>query len=78
MLFAGGQARAAAVALVAGWLLVIVADVVAVALVPGRWVVPVLGLGNTIGLTAGGLALLAAVRRVRGRRPCRARRGPRW
>jgi len=67
VLFAGGQARVAAVALVAGWLLVIVADVVAVALVPGRWVVPVLGLGNTIGLTAGGLALLAAVRRVRGR-----------
>jgi len=67
VLFAASQARVAAVALVAGWLLVIVADVVAVALVPGRWVVPVLGLGNTIGLTAGGLALLAAVRRVRGR-----------
>ena len=67
VLFAGGQARVAAAAMVAGWLLVIVADVVAVALVPGRWVVPVLGLGNTIGLTAGGLALLAAVRRVRGR-----------
>ena len=49
------------------WLLVIVADVVAVALVPDWWVVPVLGLGNTIGLTAGGLALLGAVRRARGR-----------
>jgi putative peptidoglycan lipid II flippase len=67
VLFAGGQARVAAAALVAGWLLVIVADVVAVTLVPARWVVPVLGLGNTIGLTAGGLALLAAVCRVRGR-----------
>jgi putative peptidoglycan lipid II flippase len=67
VLFAGGQAKVAAVALVAGWLLVIVADVVAVALVPDRYVVPVLGLGNTIGLTAGGLALLGAVHRVRGR-----------
>jgi putative peptidoglycan lipid II flippase len=67
VLFAGGQAKVAAVALVAGWLLVIVADVVAVAMVPARWVVPVLGLGNSIGLTAGGLALLGAVRRARGR-----------
>jgi putative peptidoglycan lipid II flippase len=55
------------VALVAGWLLVIAADVVAVALVPDWWVVPVLGLGNTIGMSASGLALLGAVRRARGR-----------
>ena len=67
VLFADGRARLAAVALVAGWLLVIVADVIAVALVPPRWVVPVLGLGNTAGLTACGLALLAVVRGVRGR-----------
>ncbi len=51
----------------AGWLLVIVADVIAVVLVPSRWVVPVLGLGNTAGLTACGLALLAVVRSRRGR-----------
>jgi putative peptidoglycan lipid II flippase len=67
VLFADGRARLAAVALVAGWLLVIVADVIAVALVPPRWVVPVLGLGNTAGLTACGLALLAVVRTMRGR-----------
>ena len=67
VLFADGRARLAAVALVAGWLLVIVADVIAVALVPARWVVPVLGLGNTAGLTACGLALLAVVRTMRGR-----------
>jgi peptidoglycan biosynthesis protein MviN/MurJ (putative lipid II flippase) len=67
VLFADGRARLAAVALVAGWLLVIVADVIAVALVPPRWVVPVLGLGNTAGLTACGLALLAVVRGMRGR-----------
>ena len=51
VLFADARTRAAAAALVTGWLLVIVADVVAVALVPARWVVPVLGLGNTIGMT---------------------------
>ena len=52
--------------MVGGWLLVIAADVVAVALVPARWVVPVLGLGNTIGLTVAGVALLGAVGRARG------------
>ena len=67
VLFADGRARAAAAALVAGWLLVIAADVTAVALVPDRWVVPILGLGNSIGLSAGGLALLAVVRKIRGR-----------
>jgi putative peptidoglycan lipid II flippase len=67
VLFADARTRVAAAALVAGWLLVIVSDVVAVALVPDRWVVPVLGLGNTIGLTVGGLALLGAVGRARGR-----------
>jgi putative peptidoglycan lipid II flippase len=67
VLFAGGRAAPAAGALVAGWLLVIAADVTAVALVPGRWVIPVLGLGNSVGLSAAGLALLAVVRGVRGR-----------
>ena len=66
VLFADARTRVAAVALVAGWLLVIVADVVAVALVPDWWVVPVLGLGNTIGLTVAGLVLLGVVRRARG------------
>jgi putative peptidoglycan lipid II flippase len=67
VLFADARTRAAAAALVTGWLLVIVADVAVVALVPDRWVVPVLGLGNTIGMTVSGLALLGAVRRARGR-----------
>jgi putative peptidoglycan lipid II flippase len=67
VLFADGRPRVAAVALVGGWLLVIVADVIAVALVPARWLVPALGLGNTAGLTVAGLALLGAVRGVRGR-----------
>jgi putative peptidoglycan lipid II flippase len=67
VLFACGRSRVAALAMVGGWLLVIAADVVAVALVPARWVVPVLGLGNTIGLTVSGIALLGAVGRARGR-----------
>jgi putative peptidoglycan lipid II flippase len=66
VLFACGRNRMAAFAMVGGWLLVIAADVVAVALVPARWVVPVLGLGNTIGLTVAGVALLGAVGRARG------------
>ena len=66
VLFASGRNRATAVALVGGWLVVIAVDVAAVPHVPTRWVVPVLGLGNTIGLTCAGIALLAAVRGVRG------------
>jgi putative peptidoglycan lipid II flippase len=67
VLLACGRNRMAAFAMVGGWLLVIAADVVGLALVPARWVVPVLGLGNTIGLTVSGIALLGAVGRARGR-----------
>jgi len=66
VLLADGRNRVAATAVSAGWLLVIAADVAAVRLVSPRWVVPVLGLGNTVGLTASGIALLAAVRSARG------------
>ena len=66
VLFASGRSRVAAAALVGGWLVVIAVDVAAVPLVNARWVVPVLGLGNTIGLTYTGIALLAAVRGTRG------------
>jgi putative peptidoglycan lipid II flippase len=66
VLFASGRSRAAAVSLVGGWLVVTAVDIAAVPLVATRWVVPVLGLGNTIGLTYAGIALLAAVRASRG------------
>jgi putative peptidoglycan lipid II flippase len=66
VLFASGRGRVAAAALVGGWLAVIAVDVAAVPLVDARWVVPVLGLGNTIGLTYTGIALLMAVRSARG------------
>ena len=61
-----GHSRAAALAVSGGWLLVIVADLVIVPLVPRSAVVPWLGAGTTLGLTASGIALLILVRRVRG------------
>ena len=66
VLFATHRSRLAAAALVGGWLVVIAVDVATVPLVNARWVVPVLGLGNTIGLTFAGIALFAAVRGTRG------------
>ena len=66
VLFSYHRSRVAAIALVSGWLLVIVTDVLAVPAVPPRWVVPVLALGNTVGLTLAGLGLLAAVGVIRG------------
>ena len=66
VLLADDRNRIAAVTMVAGWLVVIVVDLIAVPLVEARAVVPVLGLANTVGMTASGIALLLAVRRVRG------------
>jgi putative peptidoglycan lipid II flippase len=68
VLYARGQNRAPAVAMSAGWLLVIAADLLIVPFVPVRRVVPALGLGTSIGLTVAGLALLVLVRRDRGGR----------
>ena len=67
VLYAAGRNRVTAVAMAGGWLLVIVADLAIVPFVPHAWVVPALGLGTTIGLTAAGLALIVAVRRTLGR-----------
>jgi putative peptidoglycan lipid II flippase len=66
VLLAARRTRVAAACVVAGWLLVMAADVVLVSLAPATWAVGMLALGNTIGLTAGGVALLVAVRRARG------------
>jgi putative peptidoglycan lipid II flippase len=66
VMFASGRNRMAAVALVGGWLVVTAVDVTVVPLVHARWVVPVLGLGNTVGLTCAGVALVVAVRVSRG------------
>lgn len=66
VLLADGRNRVAAFATIAGWLAVIVADVVAVPLMAARSVVPVLALINTVGMTLSGIALLIAVGRARG------------
>jgi putative peptidoglycan lipid II flippase len=66
VLLAARRTRAAAIAVAGGWLIVIAADVVLVAMVSGPWVVAMLALGNTIGVTVAGVALLIAVRRARG------------
>jgi putative peptidoglycan lipid II flippase len=66
VLLAGGRYLAAGVWMSVGWLLAIGIDVVVVRLVPAGWVVPALGLGNSAGLTAAALGLLAAVRGGRG------------
>jgi len=66
VLLADGRYLAAGVWMSVGWLLAIGVDVVVVRLVPAGWVVPALGLGNSAGLTAAGIGLLAAVRGARG------------
>ena len=66
VLLAARRTGIAAAAMAGGWLVVIPADVVLVHLAPARWTVAALGLGNTIGMTAAGIALAVAVRRVRG------------
>jgi putative peptidoglycan lipid II flippase len=66
VLYADARNRAAAVAVSGGWLLVIVADLLIVPFVSRSAVVPWLGAGTTIGLTASGIALLVLVRRARG------------
>ncbi len=66
VLLADRRHRVTAVAMAVGWVLVIAADIIGVRLVSARWVVPVLGLGNTIGLAISAAALAAAVRKARG------------
>ena len=75
VLYARHRNRAPALAIAAGWLLVIVADAAIVPFVPAYRVVPVLGLGTTFGLTVSGIALLVLVRRECG--PAALRRVPR-
>jgi putative peptidoglycan lipid II flippase len=63
VLYARRRNRAPALAIAAGWLLVIAADAAIVPFVPAARVVPVLGLGTTFGLSVSGIALLLLVRR---------------
>jgi putative peptidoglycan lipid II flippase len=67
VLFACHRGRESAAATVAGWLVVIGADLALVFTLPRGWVVAGLALGNTLGMTVAGALLLAALVRVRGR-----------
>lgn len=67
VLFACHRGRASAGATVAGWLVVIGADIALVLALPRDWTVAALAAGNTAGMTVAGALLLAAVVRVRGR-----------
>ena len=65
-LYARDDARTPALATVAGWLVVAVADVALVTSLPDADRVVLLGVGNTIGMTVAGLLLLAGLRRAAG------------
>lgn len=66
-LYAAGAARATAVACVAGWSTVVLADVVLAAAVSDGDRVRALGLGNTVGMTVLGAGLLVVTVRRSGR-----------
>jgi putative peptidoglycan lipid II flippase len=66
VLFACHRGRASAAATVAGWLVVVAADIVLVLSLPRGWVVAGLALGNSVGMTVAGALLLGALVRVRG------------
>ncbi|WP_231333088.1 murein biosynthesis integral membrane protein MurJ [Actinomadura graeca] len=66
VLFACHRGRMGALAVVAGWLVVMAADVALVLSADRRWVVAALGLGNAAGMTVAGVLLLGTLVRARG------------
>jgi putative peptidoglycan lipid II flippase len=66
-LLALGRLKVAGIALAGSGLLQLVAQVVLAELVPARFVVGALALGNTIGATAAAIPLVIATRRIRGK-----------
>ena len=67
VMFVIGRLKVATVALAGSWVITIVADVVAVQLVPPRLVVGALALGSTIGQTVMAIPLAFVTRRICGR-----------
>ncbi|WP_328808552.1 murein biosynthesis integral membrane protein MurJ [Nonomuraea montanisoli] len=67
VLYAAGHGRAAATGTVAGWLVVMAAQTVFALTFPDGWRIAGMALGMSVGMTAGGVLLLASVVRVRGR-----------
>ncbi|MEV0200717.1 lipid II flippase MurJ [Nonomuraea sp. NPDC050691] len=67
VLYAAGHGRAAATGTVAGWGVVMVAQTVFALTFPDGWRIAGMALGMSVGMTAGGVLLLASVVRLRGR-----------
>ncbi|XVQ07919.1 murein biosynthesis integral membrane protein MurJ [Spirillospora sp. CA-255316] len=67
VLFACHRGKMGAVAIVTGWLVVMIADVLLVLAAGREWVVAALGLGNAAGMTVAGALLIATLVRARGR-----------
>jgi putative peptidoglycan lipid II flippase len=65
-LYAQGNARTPAAAVVAGWLVAIVADVGLALALPASWIVAAIGIGTSIGVTVSAGWLLLALRRSAG------------
>jgi putative peptidoglycan lipid II flippase len=65
-LYAQGNARTPATAVVGGWLVAIAADVALVAAMPASWTVAAIGIGTSIGVSVSGIWLLVALRRSAG------------
>ncbi|MEU5988836.1 lipid II flippase MurJ [Spirillospora sp. NPDC047418] len=66
VLFACHRGRMGAAAIVAGWAVVMGADVALVMSVDRQWVVAALGIGNAAGMTVAGVLLLGTLVRARG------------
>jgi murein biosynthesis integral membrane protein MurJ len=65
-LYAQGNARTPATAVVSGWLVAIVADIVLAVTLPPSWIVAAIGIGTSIGVSVSGAWLLLALRRSAG------------
>jgi putative peptidoglycan lipid II flippase len=65
-LYAQGNARTPAVAVMVGWSVTIVGEVVLSMAMPSTWTVAAFGIATSIGMTVSGLWLLVAVRRSAG------------
>jgi putative peptidoglycan lipid II flippase len=65
-LYAQGNARTPAAAVVAGWAVAIAADIGLAAAMPPSWTVAAIGIGTSIGVTVSGVWLLVALRRSAG------------
>ncbi len=74
VLFACHRGKMGAAAIVAGWVVVMGADVALVLSVDRQWVVAALGIGNATGMTVAGVLLLGTLVRARGAAAARGSR----